>query len=241
MGTTRTWGPVLLKVAESLDHWRFEPADRSDVDIYWEIVFAAAQCHSDPDFHERFDTRLEIMAEKLDARLASGWLNSELTNPQTTFGSESRIREIDVQNSPFGGELADKPVGAFWTSSTLSDGGSSWERVERSEFGSLSRTLRYFYFNDLASGEVFSIRDVDDYVELVLAHLRKTAGGRVLVDWRSAAQSYVAVHLTAAGLARAQNYRVETGLGVAELRGWDAESTAWLRVPEGAALSQSLR
>ena len=128
----------------------------------------------------------------------------------------------------------------LWTSSLLPDGRSAWERVEASEFGHLDRGLRYFYFADVDPEAVFHIRSIRDYVELVAAHPRRASGGRVLVDWCSAARGYTAVHLTAAGLARAQNYQVETELGIAELRGWDAESTAWLRMPAQAELSPTL-
>lgn len=241
MTTAGTWGPVLLKVADSLQHWGVDPTERSDIDIYWDIVFAAAHRHSTLDFHERRDGRLESMAEKLNSLLSSGWLEeSDLRSPQTVFATTSSIRAVNIQNSRADGEFADKPEGALWTSSLLPDGRSAWERVEASEFGHLDRRLWYFYFAGVDPDVIFHIRTVLDYVQLISEHPRRASGGRVLVDWRSAARSYSAVHLTAAGLARAQNFRVETDLGVAELRGWDAESTAWLRMPAQAELSPTL-
>lgn len=241
MTTAKTWGPVLLKVADSLQHWGVDPTERSDIDIYWEIVFAAAHRHSTLDFHERRDGRLESVAEKLNRRLSSGWLEEcDLRSPQAVFAKSSSIQAIGIQNPRADGEFADKPEGALWTSSLLPDGRSAWERVEASEFSHLDRHLWYFYFSGVDVEDVFHIRTILDYVQLISAHPRRASGGRVLVDWRSAACSYSAVHLTAAGLARAQNFRVETALGIAELRGWDAESTAWLRMPAHAELSPTL-
>ena len=60
---------------------------------------------------------------------------------------------------------------------------------------------------------------------------RPMPDGRALVDWLAAAADLDAVHLTAAGVAFAQNVRVSTPYGMAQLRGWDAESTAWLNRP----------
>jgi hypothetical protein len=62
--------------------------------------------------------------------------------------------------------------------------------------------------------------------------------GRALVDWLAAAADLDAVRLTAAGLVFAQNVRVPTRYGLAQLRGWDAESTAWLNRPSALRIAQ---
>ena len=66
---------------------------------------------------------------------------------------------------------------------------------------------------------------------------RRYESGRAGVDWCRAGHDLVAVHLTAAGVARVQNYRFETGNGPAVLSGWDAETTARLRLPSSARLT----
>jgi hypothetical protein len=62
------------------------------------------------------------------------------------------------------------------------------------------------------------IETPDHYRELVMRYPRLMSDGRVLVDWLAAAAHIDAVRLTAAGLVFAQNVRVPTPYGVAELR-----------------------
>lgn len=82
-----------------------------------------------------------------------------------------------------------------------------------------------------------TIREVADYAELVESYPRKVSADRVAIDWEELSRDHLAVTLTACGLARAQNFRIETRVGLAELTGWDAESTAWLHLPKEAELS----
>lgn len=127
-------GPVLLQAAESLANHRIDPADRSDVETYWGLVFAAAHQHSGVEFRERSDSGLEAMARALDARLAHGWLAGDrLPSPQTVYTCSGEVHAFSVQN-PVDEMLGGKPVGALWTSSMLPDGVSAWQRSEESEF-----------------------------------------------------------------------------------------------------------
>lgn len=52
-------------------------------------------------------------------------------------------------------------------------------------------------------------------------------------DVRVCTIGFDAVHLTVAGLLTAQHVPIATPHGAAMLTGWDAESTAWLRLPPG--------
>lgn len=232
------WGPVLLEVVDSLARHRIDPSRQAEVETYWDIVFVAAHQHSTPEFHERSDPRLDSIARALDTQLDRGWLAGEfLQSPQSVYTASAELRKISARN-PENWLLGDKPAGAFWTSSILPDGVSAWERTEWSEFPTLRREVKYFHFRLDEREYVYTIRNLSDYRELVTRYPRQVEEGRVAVDWVRVADDFVAVHLTASGLARVQCYRIDTGIGSAMLSGWDAESTAWLRLPSFAQVSE---
>ena len=239
VNNARQWGPVLLQVAESLQSFDLNPVDRSEIDLYWDIIFGAAHQHSVENFTERSDPKLDRTADLIDQRLSSGWLaGPKLESPQSVFNNRTELRPVRISN-PSGYLLAaDKPVGALWTSSFLPDGESAWERLERSEFSQLNRSPIQFKFDLEVDEKVRTIRSVADYVELVESYPRKVSTDRVAVDWEGLSRGYTAVTLAASGLARAQNFRIYTEIGLAELTGWDAESTAWLHLPKKAKLSR---
>jgi hypothetical protein len=136
--------------------------------------------------------------------------------------------------NPESERLGDKPSGAFWTSSFLPDGESAWARSELSEFSAQRRPRKSFFFELGSHEEVFHIRSLADYQYLLREYPRRTTSGGAVIDWTQAREDLVAVHLTAAGLARVQCYRFEIEGAPARLTGWDAESTAWLRWPSSA-------
>ncbi|OLT00101.1 hypothetical protein BJF90_07370 [Pseudonocardia sp. CNS-004] len=128
--------------------------------------------------------------------------------------------------------IGEKPAGALWTSSFLPDGRSAWVLGEASAYPEASRSLFTVHFEQQAvRGHV--IAAPEHYCDLVMWYPRPMPDGRVLVDWLAAAADIDAVRLTPAGLVFAQSVRVRTPYGVAQLRGWDAESTAWLNRPPG--------
>lgn len=231
-------GPVLLQAAERLASHRIDPADQSDVETYWDLVFAAAHQHSVIEFRERSDRGLESVARALDARLGQGWLaGNGLRSPQTVYTCSAEVHAFSVEN-PVDERLGGKPVGALWTSSMLPDGVSAWQRSEWSEFPGQGRRPKLLHVGPDDLDHVYAIRDVGDVARLVADYPRRVSGDQVAVDWVRVARDFVAVQLTAAGLARAQNHQVETDAGYAMLRGWDAECTAWLRPPSSARLSE---
>lgn len=237
MSSPRIWGPVILQVADSLVQHQIKPGDRSVVETYWDIVSAASHQHVVQSFTEREDTRLDLTAYELSHVLCQEWLSGDgIDSPQGVFTESSKLKAISIEN-PVDSRYGDKPEGAFWTSSYLPDGSSAWARSEDSEFPGWNRPLRNFTFEPLPEAAVFLIGSPADYQELVTIYPRQVENGQVAVDWPRVADDYVAVRLTAAGLALAQHYRVVTAVGAARLTGWDAESTAWLRLPHGARLS----
>jgi hypothetical protein len=236
VGVTDVWGPVLLQLARSCEGRNLDDVAAAGADLYWDIVFAAAHKHSVPSFHERSDEILGDRAQRLDAILAAGWhAGEEFGSPQTIYTSHRTLSPVRVAN-PRGVGDSDKPDGALWTSSRLPDGASAWERSELSEFPELRRSCALFTFELASDEEVFQIRSVRDFERLVIEHPRVIEPGRVGVDWEVLSARYVAVNLTSAGLARVQNFRIAISDGVAELSGWDAECTAWLRLPKSCGL-----
>lgn len=237
MSSPRIWGPVILQAADSLVRHQIRPVDRGVIETYWDIVSAASHQHVLESFTEREDARLDQTAHELSQIVRQGWLNGGgIDSPQGVFTESSKLKATYIEN-PVGSLYGDKPEGAFWTSSYLPDGSSAWARSEASEFPGWSRPLRKFTFDPIPPAATFLIGSPADYEELVTTYPRQVEIGQVAVDWPRVADDYVAVRLTAAGLALAQHYRVLTPVGAARLTGWDAESTAWLRVPHGARLS----
>ncbi|NMH98764.1 hypothetical protein [Pseudonocardia acidicola] len=237
MPSPRIWGPVILQAAASLVQHHIKPGDQGVVETYWDIVFAASHQHAVQSFTERADENLDQTAYEFSQILRQGWLRGDgIDSPQAVFTESSSMRPICIEN-PASNLYGDKPEGAFWTSSYLPDGSSAWTRSEDSEFSGQNRPLRNFTFEPIAPDAVFLIRSLEDYQELVTTYPREIGNNQVAVDWPRAASDYVAVRLTAAGLALAHHYRVATPAGTAQLTGWDAESTAWLHLPRNARLS----
>jgi len=236
MAELTTWGPVLLEAASSLYRHQVDPATQSDTEVYWDIVFAAASQYSASDFFERSDPRLDPIAVGLDLRLDRGWLAGfQFDSPQSAYTLSSSLKAISVTNPKLEG-LGDKPAGAFWTSSFLPDGDSAWARSELSEFPTLHRPRKSFFFELGSHEQVFHIRSLADYQYLLSQYPRRTSSGRAVIDWTRAGEDFIAVHMTAAGLARVQCYRLDVDGAPACLTGWDAESTAWLRSPSSTCV-----
>jgi hypothetical protein len=124
----------------------------------------------------------------------------------------------------------------YATASFLPDGRSAWAIGESSEFADSARRLFAIDF-DQAATRYFEVSTPEHVRQLVMRYPRPMPDGRALVDWVSAARDLDAVRLTAGGLVFAQNVRVPTPYGVAQLRGWDAESAAWLNRPPRLRIS----
>jgi hypothetical protein len=208
-----------------------------DVDLYSEIIFAVAHQHSSSDFHERAAPELDDAEALLRDRLGKGWFGERpVPAPQAWFSAEALIGDIVLRPVTNHLVIGEKPAGALWTSSFLPDGRSAWAIGESSAYPDSARRPFAIDFDRLAV-RAFEVSTPDDYQRLATTYPRPMPDGRALVDWISAARDLDAVRLTAAGLVFAQNVRVPTPYGVAQLRGWDAESTAWLNRPPGLRIS----
>jgi hypothetical protein len=231
--------PVLIELVRLLDESMHDLDSVDDGDLYQWIVFAVAHQYSSIDFHERPAPDLENAEALLRDRLGRGWFGERhLPTPQAWFSGDGLIGDIVLWTVTNQLVIGEKPAGALWTSSFLPDGRSAWAIGESTEFQDSARRLFAVDF-DRAATRAFEVSTPEDYQRLVMRYPRPMPDGRALVDWISAAADLDAVRLTAAGLVLAHNVRVPTPYGVAQLRGWDAESTAWLNRPPGLRISDS--
>jgi hypothetical protein len=230
--------PVLIELVRQLGDSVYDLDGVDDVDLYEEIVFAVGHQHSTPDFHERVAPDLDGVETLVRARLGKGWFAARaVPAPQSWFAASGQVGDVVLREATNDLPIGEKPAGALWTSSFLPDGRSAWALGEGSAYPEASRSLFTVHF-DLQAVRSFVIAGPEDYRDLVLRYPRPMPDGRALVDWLAVAADLDAVRLTAAGLVFAQSVRVRTPYGVAQLRGWDAESTAWLNRPPGLRIAR---
>ncbi|MDX3656412.1 hypothetical protein PV646_03745 [Streptomyces sp. ID05-26A] len=198
----------------------------ADEDLYRHITFAASQRHSGRAFTARRVPELDAIAAAVMRRLSSGPLSATAPrSPQSRFARSAVPSAVTLIDRP---TQDDKPAGALWTSSFLPDGTSMWQWGEWAEFGR-DRPLHALAF-DPTGVRLCAIGSPADYERLVNRYPRPAS---TRVDWPRVAEDFDAVHLTVTGLLTAQHVPVATPHGPAMLTGWDAESTAWLRLPPG--------
>jgi hypothetical protein len=230
--------PVLIELVRLLGDSVYHLGSVDDGDLYEEIVFAVGHQHSTPDFHERPAPDLDAAEELVRGRLAMGWFaERSVPTPQAWNSATGRISDIALSEVTNHLPIGEKPAGAIWTSSFLPDGRSAWAIGEAGAYPDADRMLFALHFDQPAVRSVV-IATPEHYRQLVMRYPRSMSDGRALVDWLAAATDIDAVRLTAAGLVFAQNVRMSTPHGVAQLRGWDAESTAWLTRPPALRISQ---
>jgi hypothetical protein len=225
--------PVLIELVRQLGDSVHDLNGIDDVELYEEIVFAVGHQHSTPDFHERAAPHLDDVEALVRERLGKGWFaERRVPTPQAWFSATGRIGDLVLREVTNDLPIGEKPAGALWTSSFLPDGRSAWALGEASAYPEPSRGLFTLHFDE-QDVRSFEIAAPEHYRGLVMRYPRPMANGRALVDWLAAAADLDAVRLTAAGLVFAQGVRMQTPHGMAQLRGWDAESTAWLNRPPG--------
>ncbi|MCF6522724.1 hypothetical protein [Streptomyces sp. JJ36] len=165
----------------------------------------------------------------------------ELTFPQVVVAENGtpvhtlrppRLREDDPT-------YPDKPAGALWTSSLLPTGAPTWTAVVDTGYLGFDRPFTGIDLLMDGSGcDVFTIASAADFATLCEEFAAPRPQGAPGIDWHRVTASYHAVHLTFTGLLLAQEAPVHTRFGPMRLRGWDCESTAWLRLPDSARLGE---
>ncbi|WP_199442036.1 hypothetical protein [Umezawaea beigongshangensis] len=223
--------PALVHLCRALAG---RPLDEiGDEDLYGHLVHALRQQHAGGYFEAQRAPELDGLADAVLARLVRGWFtNPALRSPQAWFTDDPLIRPFRAGDGSLGSVLGEKPAHALWTSSFLPSGLSAWEWGERAEFGP-GRRLHALHFTE-ASAVVFTIDSARDHADLVTRYPRPAPGGLAHVAWSDVARDFHAVRLTARGLVLAEHVDVATPHGIARLRGWDSESTAWLSPPPDA-------
>ncbi|WP_068185515.1 hypothetical protein [Mycobacterium sp. UM_CSW] len=124
--------------------------------------------------------------------------------------------------------LSALPAGAFWTSTPITEAEDTWTLCGENVKPEMPRWEVHF---DLARVRVARIDSARDWADLIDAN-SVMAGGCEYPDWPAIAESWDAVHLSAAGLLLAHpkisTSRFGSYVGVGE---WSTVSTAWLREP----------
>lgn len=231
-------GPVLLELCRGLGDDLDRLDELADADLYWRIVFAVRLRYSTHDFSARLAPEFDDAATRVLRRLGEEpFSGPRLRSPQARFSEDGTIHDITIENYPPGSAMGmvEKPAGALWTASYLADGRSAWERLEQAEFSHRTRTVFSVHFAE-AETSVYTINSLLDFQNLVSRYPNPLPDGRVGVRWDIAARDFDAVHLTARGLVTAHDVEAVTPFGSAMLRGWESESTAWLRRPPSAAV-----
>jgi hypothetical protein len=211
--------------------------DVDDAELYEDLVHAV-RVASIPDRRPAPATDLGCPDALLD-RLGRGWFAGRgPRSPQAHYSATGELPRVELRDPPPDTVSLwwRKPVGALWTSSFLPDGGSAWRYGEAAEFGDRRRRLFAMAF-DPAAVVAYVIDGPADYVRLVERFPLRYADGTRGVRWRAVAEEFDAVRLTARGLLLTEDVPVHGHPPVAPLAGWNAESTAWLRVPAGTTIS----
>ncbi|QUR68282.1 hypothetical protein [Mycobacterium spongiae] len=173
---------------------------------------------------------------------------STFDSPQIHQGKIGELREpVIVNRNP----LSALPGGAFWTSTPISDGKDSWtvcgENLSRED-------PRWEVYFDIDSVRVARVDSARDWIELIESH-PIIAGSCKYPDWPAIAESWDAVHLSAAGLLLAHPTISTTRFVASDVCGeahsqagpyasvadWSAVSTAWLHRPPNAKLRSAER
>lgn len=123
-----------------------------------------------------------------------------------------------------------KPRKAIWTSSPVRGGfPAGW--IEWLVSGEDQRPGPYsvWRLQVAESARVFEIHSPGDWHRLAVTYAGVSTGNETNPDWSLVSRDWDAVHLSVGGLLTAQAVTVESEAGRATLRGWDVESTVWLR------------
>jgi hypothetical protein len=184
--------------------------------------------------------QLESLAEWLPQRMPRWWDAVDRMH-QVWVGraGEAPIEgRLMVDLSPFHAE-APKPRQAFWTCTRLSTLVSPW--LESSE--KLTRgPERFWVVTASEAARVAEIHSPNQWSDLARAYPRTEPGStftttwprpesstRLDPDWSKVAQDWDGVHLSVGGLLTAEDVPRQSGGLTTELRGWNMESTVWLR------------
>lgn len=133
-------------------------------------------------------------------------------------------RWFDADLRPFGSVIP-KPVGGLWTSSRVGSLVSGWVSYLQDGLAGYPPPYHPWELRVDASARIYEINDAVSWRWLSTTYPREL-DGRLAPDWIGVSRDWDGVHLSTMGLLL--TYGV-TWPDVAALRGWDCESTLWLR------------
>jgi len=178
---------------------------------------------------------LKELAEALvGSHLGTDWFAPIDLDSQVWLGRETALpqrSDFKWDYRPFGAGVS-KPLRALWTSTNLKSGESYWLRYVRLGEDGYLPPYRQMLLKFGRQSTVFEVDSPQAWRNLCLDFLAPTSEGKVEPDWEAASRVWDGIHVSVGGLLSAQGVKVEDVDSWSELRGWDCESTVWLRWPD---------
>ncbi|MDQ6879820.1 MAG: hypothetical protein M3082_19400 [Candidatus Dormibacteraeota bacterium] len=180
------------------------------------------------------------VAEWLPRRLAHWWDDLDRKHQIWVGRSPDAPAEdrLVVDLSPFGSETP-KPKRAFWTSTFIPAATSPWLLSHEGQFSGPHYTWEVTVTD---SARVLEIHSRDAWSAFARSYPRAEAGftytttrrrpqsaARLDPDWSELSRYWDGVHLSIGGWLTAEDVPYESNGVTTELRGWEMESTVWLR------------
>jgi hypothetical protein len=192
----------------------------------------------------------EAMAEDVATRMEHWWAPLDRTAQVWTHRGIGPLAASDlvVDLTQMHAE-ASKPSRALWTSTFIPATLSQWLQHPESR---LEQAHRPWGLTVAGRARVFEVHSPEDWWELAHSYPCEARGfknaltphrshpgamtadrsarhARVDPSWEAVAHDWDGVHVSMAGVMTAQDVSFERDAVVTELRGWDVESTVWLR------------
>lgn len=191
----------------------------------------------------------DAMAEDVAARMGQWWdpLNRALQVWAHPTSAAPTASDLVTELTQFSVETP-KPRRALWTCTVVPRIVTPWIKHGERPL----QTAHTWLLTVSAQARVFEVASPEDWWELAHSYPARTPGfkyammplpshpgvltsdrssryARVDPDWEALANDWDGVHVSMAGVMTAEDVTFERDSVVTELRGWDVESTVWLR------------